>query len=236
MKAAPSTLRRRIVPATAAAVVIGALAAGAWYGYGYVASQPVQRVIFAGDVRKLSRADLEAFAQSVRGTAANGASLLAVRDAARRIPWVRDASVRRHFPDAVEITFETHEALARWNEGALVSTRGEVFTAAYDGFLPRFRGPEGSAAQMVREYPGIVRVLAPLKTAVTELRLSARGAWNVDLDSGLTLALGRGDLEPRLQRFVAAWPTLVAQGVEARRIDLRYTNGFAVQTTKIAKR
>ena len=141
------------------------------------------------------------------------------------------------FPLRTELLFEfLAQALRERGTQAARGNRDLQFTAAYDGFLPRFRGPEGSAGQMVREYPGIVHALAPLATAVTELRLSARGAWNVDLDSGLTLALGRGDLEPRLQRFVAAWPTLVAQGVEARRIDLRYTNGFAVQTTKIANR
>lgn len=232
MNAAPSALRRRILPATAAAAVIAALSAGAWYGYDYVTSQPIKRVIFAGDVKKLSRADLDAFEQSVQGVASSGASLLAVREAARRIPWVRDATVRRRFPDAVEITFETHEPLARWGDGALVSTRGEIFTAPYDGFLPRFRGPDGAGIQMTREYPGIVSVLAPLKTAVTELRLSARGGWHVELDSGLSLELGRGELQPRLQRFVAAWPALVAQGVDTKRVDLRYPNGFAVTRNK----
>ena len=63
------------------------------------------------------------------------------------LPWVRD--VRRcaaRFPDALEVTFEAHEALARWDESRLVSARGEVFTADYEGGLPRFSGPEGTAA------------------------------------------------------------------------------------------
>jgi cell division protein FtsQ len=236
MSASTSLLRTRVLPAAAALAVIAALAGGAWYGYGFVTSQPIQRVVLQGDVKKLSRSDLEAFAQSVRGTSSSGAALAAVREAARRIPWVRDATVRRRFPDAVEITFEAHEPLARWNEASLVSVRGEVFNAETDVFLPRFRGPEGSAAQIAREYPAIVRSLVPLAGAVTELHLSPRGAWRLDLDSGLSLALGRGDFRPRLERFIAAWPQLAAQGVQTRHIDLRYPNGFAVQTIQIAKR
>jgi cell division protein FtsQ len=228
MKPAPSIVRSRIVPASAAVAVVALMGGGVWYLFDALSTQPIKRVVFAGDVQKLARADLVALAQSVQGASPSGASLAAVREAARRIPWARDATVRRHFPDAVEITFETHEPAARWGEGALVSTRGEIFTARFEGFLPLFRGPEGSAAAMVREYPAIVRAVAPLASAVTELRLSARGAWQVVLDSGLSLELGRGDIHPRLARFVAAWPQLASQGLEARHADLRYTNGFAM--------
>lgn len=229
MNAAPPTLRRRILPALAAAAVAGAIAGGAWYGYGYIAAQPIQRVIFAGDVKKLARKDLEAFAQSVQGASATSASLAAIREAARRIPWVRDATVRRRFPDAVEVAFETHEALARWGDAALLSVRGDVFSADHAGFLPIFRGPEGSGAVMAAEYPRIVAALAPLASAVTELRYSPRAAWQVALESGLTLELGRGDIHPRLARFAAAWPQLAAQGAGAKHADLRYPSGFALK-------
>jgi len=70
---------------------------------------------------------------------------------------------------------------------------------------------------------------APLAAPVAELRLSARGAWQLALDSGLTIELGRGDIHPRLERFVAAWPGLVARGVRTTHADLRYANGFALR-------
>jgi cell division protein FtsQ len=229
MSAAPRTLRQRILPGIAAAAVAGAIAGGAWYGYGYVVAQPIERVIFSGDLRKLAPKDLEAFAQSVRGAASTAASLAAIREAARRVPWVREATVRRHFPDAIEVSFETHEVLARWGEGSLLSVRGDVFSAEHKGFLPVFRGPEGSGALMAAEYPRIVAALAPLASAVTELRYTPRAAWQVALESGLTLELGRGDIHPRLARFAAAWPQLDAQGASAKHADLRYANGFALR-------
>ena len=229
MKAAPVSLANRIVPATAAVVAVAALAGGAWYGFDAISSQPIRNVTFTGELNRLARADLDAFAASVRGAAPSAATLEAVREAARRVPWVRVAAVRRRFPDAIEVTRETHQPLARWNDGALVSTRGDVFRAPYEGFLPRFKGPEGAAAQMVRELPAIRAAIEPLASAVTEIRLSPRGAWQVGLESGLTLDLGRGDIHPRLVRFIAAWPQLAAQGVETKHADLRYANGFAMQ-------
>jgi len=233
MSAVPVPLRKRIVPATAAAVAVAALAAGAWYGFDAISSQPIRRVVFAGDMQRIARADLDAFARSVEGAAPSGASLAAVREAARRIAWVREATVRRRFPDAVEVTFETHQPLARWSESALVSAKGEVFAADYDGFLPKFTGPEGSSAQMVGEYPALRDAIAPLASAITELRLSPRGAWQVTLESGLALDLGRGDIQSRLARFVSAWPQLASRGVETRHADLRYANGFAVRTAEV---
>ncbi|HUQ29179.1 MAG TPA: cell division protein FtsQ/DivIB [Usitatibacter sp.] len=235
MNAAPGMLRTRVLPAAAGAAMVAALAAGAWYGYGYATSLPIQRVVFVGDAGRIARADLEAFAQSVQGAGSSGASLAAVREAARRIPWVRDASVRRRFPDSIEVSFETHEPLARWAEGGLISTRGEVFVAEHAAFLPVFKGPSGAAQRMAETYPSIVKALSPLASAVVELRISARGGWMVLLESGLALELGREDIVPRIERFAAAWPQLVARGATPRHADLRYNSGFAMRQEGVAR-
>lgn len=231
MTAHPSALKSRVLPAAAGAAMVAALAAGAWYGYDYLTTQPIRRVVFVGDTGRIARADLEAFAQGIQGVSAGNASLGAVREAARRIPWVRDATVRRRFPDAVEVSFEIHAPLARWSDGGLVSTNGDVFNAEHAGFLPLFRGPAMGAPRMAHDYPAIAAALAPLKAVVVELHLSPRGAWQVLLDSGLTLELGREDIVPRVERFVSAYPRLPAGALDGRLADLRYNNGFAMKTS-----
>lgn len=224
---APVKLRHRVVPAVAGVAVIASLAIAGWHGYQALVSQPVKRVIFAGELDRLPHADLDALSQAVMSAERPG--LAAIREAARRVPWARDAAVRRQFPDAVEITFEAHAALARWNDRQLVSQRGEVFTAEDGGAMPRFRGPEGAAAAMAAEYPAFVGALAPLASPVKELRLSARGAWGVILDNGMAIELGRGDWRARAQRFVAAWARLPEEARATRYADLRYPNGFALR-------
>jgi cell division protein FtsQ len=233
MNGAPVAFRRRIMTAAAATVAVAALAGGAWYGFNAISSQPIERVAFAGDMNRIAPQDLENFARAVVGGSESAASLEAVREAARKIPWVREATVRRRFPDAVEITFQVHEPLARWNDAALVSTRGDVFSADYEGTLPRFHGRDGSAALMAGEYPALAKAVAPLAATVTELTLSPRGAWEVVLDSGLVLELGRDDVESRLARFARAWPLVSARALESRHADLRYANGFAL--TRVAE-
>jgi len=224
---APVKIGRRIVSAIAAGIVALAIAWTAWYGYRDVASQPIRHVAFAGDVDRLDPADLASFEQWV--LAAPTSSMEAIRTAARQVPWVREATVRREYPDAVEIRLQAHTAFARWNEHDLVSDRGAVFTAGDPGKLPRLRGPEGSAARMVAEYPLVAAELAPLGSPVRELVLTARGGWHATLDSGLVIALGRGDWKPRAQRLAAAWPKLSEDLRASEYADLRYPGGFALK-------
>ena len=230
-----SPLRLRIGRAAAAAAVAAVMACGVWYAFDRLSQEPVRRVVFIGDAQKLVPADLEAFAEGIRGLPASGPSLAAIRDAARRLAWVRDATVRRRFPGTVEVAFEAHEPLARWSDDALVSVKGEMFNAEFAGALPRFRGNANAAATMAREYPAIARSLEPLAAKVAELRLSPRGAWELVLDSGLVVALGRGDIHARLARFVAAWPRLPGPARSTARADLRYGTGFALRVAERAK-
>jgi cell division protein FtsQ len=221
-------IRERVIPAVAATGVVALLAAAGWYGYGAVVDHPVRHVVFGGDVERLPREVLDEFSRELEKRTV-GTSLASVRENARRIPWVRDAAVRRQFPDTIEVTFEAYQAIARWNDKDLVSIQGEVFSAPHDASLPMFRGPAAAAPMMVATYPRLVEALAAIGSPVTELHVSARGAWEVLLASGLRIVLGREDLLERAQRFAAAWPQVSARGVETRYADLRYPNGFALR-------
>lgn len=152
------------------------------------------------------------------------------RAAFEKLPWVRRASLRRAWPDQLEVALEEHVALARWRDTALVNTYGEVFEAASDQRLPVFAGPDGSSAEMAEHYRRFDAALAPLSRRPAQVRLSERRAWQVRLDDGTTLDLGRQDVDARVERFVTAFRQ--AQGqlpAGVYRVDLRYPSGFAVR-------
>ena len=232
MSAPRSTgLIRRIALVFAGLIAAMTLVLGGWLGYRELASQPVKRVVFTGEVDRLPHAELDALTRAIQAN--ESPSLESIRAAARRVPWVREATVRREFPAAVVIDFEAHQAAARWDDGRIVSATGEVFPAKDAGKLPRLRGPEGTAPEMLREHAALSRAVAPLGDAIAELRLSRRGAWTLVLESGLTLQLGRGPTLPRVERFVAAWPQLAPARPDYA--DLRYPNGFAVRRAATLK-
>jgi cell division protein FtsQ len=215
----------RVLSLAAGIAVAGALAAGAWQGYRYLTARPVERVTLTGDTARVADSDLRALAAAVRGMTA----LDAMRERARRVPWVRDAAVRRVFPDGVEIRLEAYDAVARWGEEALVSSRGEIFRASFEGTLLRVRAPEAMAADVVRELPAVRASVAPIGSPVSEITVSARGGWHIVLASGLALEAGRADVPARLARFAAAWHELAAAGMQTNHADLRYANGFALR-------
>jgi cell division protein FtsQ len=225
-------IRERVIPAVAATGVAGVLAAGGWYGYHAVANQPVRQVVFLGYIQAAPADALEEFERELKKRTV-GTSLESVRENARRIPWVRDAAVRRRWPDAVEVRLEEYRALARWNDRQLVSPSGEIFTASTDAELPSFHGPDASAPAMTAMWPTLVASLAAIGSPVREARVSPRGAWDVTLASGLRLVLGHEDITARARRFAAAWPQVAERGIETKYADLRYPNGFALRQASV---
>ena len=158
------------------------------------------------------------------------ADLDSARAAFTKLPWVRSASVRRRWPDALEVTLEEHKPLARCGDEGLLNTYGEVFQAATGQNLPLLSGPPGSAQEVARRYADFSRILLPLHHRPVEVDLSARRAWSIRLDDGMDIALGREHMDQRLGSFVELYPrTLANVATPVTYVDLRYPNGFAVR-------
>ncbi|MGA0032936.1 MAG: cell division protein FtsQ/DivIB [Burkholderiales bacterium] len=156
--------------------------------------------------------------------------LVRTRSAFETLPWVRRAEVRRRWPGGLDVTLAEHRPVARWGSAALINEQGEVFEAAYDGTLPVFNGPADAAKEMAIQYDHFRRNLAMLGRAPVQLNVSPRRAWQIRLDDGMTLDLGREQIEDRLRRFVAAYPATLARIARpVDRVDLRYANGFAAR-------
>jgi cell division protein FtsQ len=159
------------------------------------------------------------------------------RAAFQKLPWVRRVSVRRKWPDRLDVDIEEHIALARWRESALVNTYGELFEAATSEVLPVFIAPDGTAVEVVQRYQAFRNLLEPLGKRPVQVLLSDRRAWQLKLDDGDVLELGRSQMDERLQRLVTAYDRTLARLPDRRyRIDLRYPNGFAVRTSRVALR
>jgi cell division protein FtsQ len=182
-----------------------------------------------GQVEHTTRDQVEAIAGELHGTFFT-LDLERARAAFEKLPWVRRAQLQRVWPDRLEVRLEEHVAIARWLAVGLVDAHGEVFQAATAAALPVFVGPQGAAAEMAAHYLQFRDALAAIGRRPAALRLSGRGAWEMRLDDGRVLDLGRRDVVARLTRFVDVYPRIAAQLPERpARIDLRYPHGFAVR-------
>jgi len=225
----------------AIAVTLSAIAIAflAWVMVGWITKLPAfafREVVVTTPLARTSGTHLESVIRSELSGTFFTMDLDAARAALARVPWVRAVALRRQWPRRLEIEVEEHEPFARWNDGALVDTRGEVFVATYARELPEFNGPEGQAALMTARYREWSALLAPLALRLTGLDLSARGGWQLraeDAGGPLTLDVGRDDVDGRLGRFLAVYArtvgVLARAGTRIDRVDLRYRNGFAAR-------
>lgn len=199
---------------------------------------PLREVVVLTPPAHVTTAQLEYAARTaIRGNFFS-VNLEAVRAKFEKLPWVRRAEVHRRWPDALELRLEEHQAMAYWTvsgggESRLVNRQGELFVAASDADMPSFSGPQGSAPYLHARYHEFMQTLAPLGRQIVSLVLSAREAWELRLDDGMVLVLGRDQdrapIDRRLEQFVEAWPeTLEAVGVQIAVADLRYPGGFAL--------
>ena len=88
-------------------------------------------------------------------------------------------------------------------------------------------GPEDSQKLLLERF-NLLKQFHGL--SVVHLRLNERRAWQFYLDSGLSVVLGRNDFESRIDRFVYMVIKNMGEKLsQAKEIDMRYTNGFAVR-------
>lgn len=197
---------------------------------------PIRVVVVDGEMHGLSRESLtETIASHIDGGILTQ-SLGALKQEVEDLPWIDRASVRRVWPDRIEVTVSEHEALARWGENGLVTAAGVVFRPQ-DGRLPaglaRLDATDDALApELVERLQGWGMRLTTVGLILEAVRRDARGDWTLQLLGGTEVQLGTEDLEARLARLLAAYPQIEAIGVPAR-LDMRYSNGLAVRWVPI---
>jgi len=240
----PVDVRLMHITATVLFIACGLLLAAAlgWW----VIRHPVFAIggiVVHGDVSHNSAATLRAnVAPRLAGNFFT-VDLQKAREAFEAVPWVRQAIVKRQFPNRLRVELQEHEPQAFWggdSESRLVNTFGEVFDAnpgdVEQDDMPRLVGPDGSAAQVLAMYRGLRPLLERLELGIEQVVLSGRGGWSLHLDSGATVELGRGTTEEvlaRSQRFAQTLTQVTAKyGRRPEALvtaDLRHTDGYAVK-------
>jgi cell division protein FtsQ len=169
--------------------------------------------------------------------------LAQARQSFEAVPWVRQAVVRREFPNRLKVVLQEHRAAAYWGaegDSRLLNSFGEVFEANAGEVeheqLPRLVGPAGQEPQVLVMYRQLQPMFESLDLGIDQLELTGRASWVARLDTGAVVELGRGnsdEIGARTTRFLRTLTQVTARysrrpdAVEAA--DLRHPDGYALR-------
>lgn len=149
------------------------------------------------------------------------------------LPWVYQASVYRYWPNTLSIKITQQQPIARWGDLGLMNAYGDLFfprsTEAYDS-LPMLYGEPSRAKQLAKIFEKTLVEIKPLGMQLRALFEDERQSKHLVLSNGLVIAIGEGDVIKKITRFVIAYQQYLSPQIsEVKKVDLRYTNGLAVE-------
>ncbi len=211
---------------------LAALSASVLAGLGLALDRPVRTISMDGSFQRVSPGQIEKAVAPYAHSGFLSADLDAIQSAVEALPWVDHARVQRRWPNSLHVTVVEQTAAARWGDSGVLNTRGELFerfATHVPAELPRLAGPPGTEAQVAQRYLSAQGRVLEAGMRIAALRLDERGAWEMDLDSGVTVRLGRRDVDERIDRFIRTVSAVIAHRLsEISYVDMRYSNGFAI--------
>lgn len=200
---------------------------------------PIRTVRIEGEFRHLSPKTLKAAVTDVVRGGFFDVNVETIQKTLMDNPWVNGVTVRRAWPDGIKVQVTERVAVARWKDRGLLSREAVFFSPApesWPGDLPMFSGPDNTYRLLLARYGLINSVLRNTGLNVTNLNLNERGAFDFSLSNGITVIVGRNEIENRINKFEEyAWPTLKKDTENIISIDMRYTNGFVVTWKNVAE-
>jgi cell division protein FtsQ len=172
------------------------------------ANQPIERLVVSGSLQHVTQMQVEDVVRAqLRGAGLVSVNLARISRGLAALPWVDRAAVQRSWPRGLSIQIVEQVAVARWDGVGLLNARGELFLPRggdAPGELPQLAGPDGAQQEVTARYLAMQERLAALGLSVSALTLDERGAWKFRLADGVTVRLGRSDVDARFDRFTLA--------------------------------
>lgn len=131
----------------------------------------------------------------------------AARDRIEQLPWVAEATVRKVYPDTLEVAITERSPYALWQHDgqvALVDDTGRVLS---DYISPRYAGlllVVGAGAQsQAAEILGLINDFPDLAGRIRAATLVSGRRWNLTLRNGITVLLPEDDPLPAVIQLVS---------------------------------
>lgn len=201
-------------------------------------------LVVTGKIHYTTEADLR---QAILGSGHLGTfmsqDINSIQQNVKSIPWIKQVSVRKQWPDRLRLHLVEYVPAARWNDLNFVDEKGNVFGGPVDlvgkdiTSFPMLFGPEESERDVLIAYHEMAPLIDAVGLKLKKVSMKERRSWQLVVEQPETghetlLELGRNDRMVRLRRFITLWSVLDQQvkrdNKEIHYVDLRYDAGAAV--------
>jgi cell division protein FtsQ len=183
--------------------------------------------------KRMSEAEILAAAGIGANTSLLFLDVAATREKLQAKPWIAQATVRKLYPNHLEISIEERHAFALWQQDgklALIATDGTVLAPVDNQAIPKLPlvvGP--GAAAKASDFLALVDRHPVLREQMRAAILIADRRWNLKLKSGLDIRLPETGVEQALDTLVGLDRDKNILSRDLTAIDLRLPDRLTVR-------
>jgi cell division protein FtsQ len=196
---------------------------------------PIRSIQLMGSFKNLDQQEVESTLQSYIGQGFFSLDIHQLQQTLKANSWTESVSVRRIWPDKLQVTIREKKPIARWDDDHLLSDSARVFAASGADYahLPLVHAANHAPEWALGQFHKLQAQFKRVDERVVSLQVDSRGALDVILINGLQIKLGRDDVDRKIDRLVNIYQQqILPRREQIERIDLRYSNGFAVAWKK----
>ena len=164
-------------------------------------------------------------------------------------PWIKEATVRRIWPNKILVNLVEHNIIGVWSDGRFVTQAGkllqfdklqsESINKEKNCFLLKLDGPNETVTAVLDRARMISKKASKVGLQTTGVQLTSQYDWRVFFSNGMKMELGGENLETPLEkRLDNFFNSIVWVRKKIKKdlisVDLRYAQGFAFEESKIS--